>query len=132
MLTVDSVNDHFSVVLTVPHAFHMVLATAEFDDLDFLVATVFDDLGADGFTFQIRRANTNIVITTGDEQYLVESDAVACFTRQGFHFQALTGFDFVLFTAGFNNCKHVVLQKFHARTGFCPLSKAANYTGDMR
>src|SRR5690625_1335093 len=70
-LTLDSGDFDFSVVLTVAHLLHVVLAALELEDADFFAAPVADHFGGHLAAFHNGCANAYIV-ALADHQHLVD------------------------------------------------------------
>jgi hypothetical protein len=77
----------------------IVLAAAEFDDRDLVLAPLRDDLGVDLAAFDERRAELDL-LSLADEQDLIECDGVADGGVEALYANALALAGAVLLTAG--------------------------------
>src|SRR5690606_13154204 len=95
----------FGVVLPVTHALHVVLAAAELDDADLLVAAVALDGSRDLGAVHRRRADGDLVAIAQQED-LPEFDGAARLCVQLLHAEGLALHHAVLLAAGDDDCVH--------------------------
>jgi hypothetical protein len=109
LLSRNTGNFHFGKPLAMTSLLAKVLAAIEFNNRDFLVATVGNNLSGDLSAFDNRGANLDI-ISTANHQDLVKLDS---FARGSFNFFQLEGLalnDTVLLSTAFNDCVHILLR----------------------
>src|SRR5436853_486782 len=105
----DIVYADLGVGLPMALRFLVVLAPAQLEDLQFLAAPVRHHRTLHLGAGDERRADLQVV-AFADEQYFVERDRRADFSRQRLHAQLRAGLNTVLLAAGLDHCVHELLH----------------------
>src|SRR5438552_3731289 len=105
----DIVDADLGVRLPMALRFLVVLAPAQLEDFQFLAASVRHHRALHLGAGNERRADLQVV-AFADEQYFVERDRRADFSRQRLHAQLRAGLNTVLLAAGLDHCVHELLH----------------------
>lgn len=105
-LTVDRNDLQFSVVLAMALTLLVVLTTTHFENADFVVTTLADNLSEHRSTCDQRSTKLN-GFSSAQSEHLIKGDFGANVCRYLFYFKFFTSSNFILFATGFYDRLHV-------------------------